>query len=101
MNAENFENFQGPVIALQDPRFTTAYSDNYRGPLFFRQNNFYLPVAVSEEWCEPGYQPVRKDKGYSLTVNDYPFHSIQYGGPMWSQYVHTPLKTYNEKIIND
>lgn len=86
---------------LPDPRYITNYSDNYKGPLFFRQNKFYMPAAAYEKYCNPGYQPTRKDKGYSLTVNDYPFHDIQYGGPMWSKYVHTPFKTENEHIVNN
>ena len=81
-------------MALPDPRFTTAYSDNYKGPLFFRQNTFLLPSSVNEVFCEPGYQPKKIDKGYALTYNDYTFHNINYG-PWWSDYVHTPFKTRN------
>lgn len=84
-----------------DPRFTTDYSDNYKGELFFRQRRFLLPVSTQEKFCNPGYQPKREDKGYALTVNDYPFHDIHYGGPMWSQYVHTPFKTWNKPFTNN
>lgn len=80
---------------LPDPRFTTYYADDYRGPWFHRQCNMFLPSSVDEEWCEPGYQPTRPDKGVALLVNDYPFHPIQYGGSRWPLVVHTNLVTDN------
>jgi len=73
---------------MQDPRFTTKYSDNYQGPFFFRQNTFLLPSSVNEVYCRPGYQPVRPNKGVELTVNDYPFQAINYGGGLWKNYVY-------------
>lgn len=79
---------------MTDPRFTTKYSDQPDGPFFFRQHRFLLPPTVYEQYCEPGYQPRRQDKGFDVTVNDYPFQNINYGG-LWSNYVHTPFKTYN------
>lgn len=85
---------------VPDPRFTTQYSDNYKGPLFFRQRQFYLPVSTQEKWCEPGYMPKKQDKGYALTYNDYTFQNINYG-PSWAPYVHTPFLTENEPIINN
>lgn len=81
--------------ALPDPRFTTYYAEDYRGVLFHRQRCMYLPSSVYEKWCEPGYQPKRPDKGFALTVNDYPFHPIQYGGSRWPVVVHTDLITDN------
>lgn len=83
------------MCELPDPRFTTHYADDYRGVLFHRQCNLYLPSSVHEKWCEPGYQPKRLDKGVALTVNDYPFHSIQYGGSRWPSVVYTNLITDN------
>jgi hypothetical protein len=81
---------------LPDPRFTTNFAFDHQGSWFHRStNNFQLPASVNETWCRPGYQPKRDDKGYKLTVNDYPFHSIQYGGPAWSNVVHTPFQTDN------
>lgn len=79
---------------MMDPRFTTNYSDNFQGTFSFRSNKFYMPAGVNEKWCEPGYQPKRQDKGFSLTINDYPF-TYNYYGPSWANYVHTPFKTPN------
>lgn len=80
---------------MNDPRFTTQYSDNYKGPFFFRQNTFLLPESVNEVWCHPGYQKKRPAKGFDVTVNDYSADRLNYGGPYWSQVVHTPFKTRN------
>jgi hypothetical protein len=90
----------GNMAGLPDPRFTTVHTSDYKGPLFNEgldsgTRKFYLPATVNEVWCRPGYQPKRPDKGVKLTVNDYPFHPIQYGGPNWAQVVHTPFKTDN------
>jgi len=92
----------------RDPRFTTVYEvDRTLAPRRGRMltsptpSDSYLeevkmmPASAYETWCEPGYQPKRPDKGISLTVNDYPFHNIQYGGPSWAGVVNTPFKTYN------
>ncbi len=82
---------------LPDPRYTTDYASNYKGTLFHSRTDgkFYVPAAVNEQMCRPGYQPKRPDKGYALTVNDYSFHPIQYGGSQWPTVVHTPLETDN------
>jgi hypothetical protein len=86
-----------------DPRYLTTYADRYEGPNFYSQlkssgiqnsnskPKFLLPASVNEKWCEPGYQPKRLDAGYALTVNDYPFHPIKYGGSNWPYVVHTPF----------
>jgi len=79
---------------MNDPRFTTAYSDNYKGQFFFRQNQFLVPASVNEVWIEPGYNKVRKDKGFDVTVNDYSPDRLNYGGN-WQWAVHTPFKTPN------
>jgi hypothetical protein len=78
---------------LPDPRFTTAHTSDAK--YNHHPQVFYLPPTVEEKWCRPGYQPKRPDKGFDLTVNDYPFHPIQYGGANWSQVVHTPFHTNN------
>ena len=78
---------------LLDPRFTTEHYRPVAG--YGRKGKFYLPQLVNETWCRPGYQPTRPDKGYDLTVNDYPFHNIQYGGENWARVVNTPFTTYN------
>lgn len=82
---------------LPDPRFTTTYAMDYKGPPFRHTGDgtFYLPPTVNEVWCRPGYQSKRPNKGVVLTVNDYPFHHIQYGGPAWAEVVNTPFQTDN------
>jgi hypothetical protein len=80
---------------LPDPRFSTLYNAEYKGLLFQRQNTLFVPAFALEKWCEPGYQPKKPDKGFSLTVNDYTFHNINYGGGMWPTVVHTPFKSPN------
>jgi len=82
-------------MALPDPRFTTTHTSNYKGRLYQYGDRMQLPATVAETWCAPGYQPKRPDKGIQLTVNDYPFHPIQYGGPKWAEVVHTPFQTDN------
>lgn len=77
----------------KDPRMATVYASDQK-PII-NPNKFYLPKITTEQWCRPGYQPKRLDKGIKLTVNDYPFHNIQYGGPAWAQVVHTPFQTDN------
>lgn len=95
------EKLSSSMATLPDPRFTTDYASDYTGPLFHRgdargnANTFYLPASVNEHYCRPGYQPKRPNKGVALTVNDYPFHHIQYGGPAWAEVVHTPFHTDN------
>ena len=82
------------MTTLPDPRFSTVYADDYKGVLFYNQpcpQNFLMPASAYEKWCEPGYQPKRPDKGVALTVNDYPFHPIQYGGSRWPLVVYTNL----------
>jgi hypothetical protein len=86
---------QRPSRSLPDPRFTTAYAGEYKGPLFHQQNNIYLPASVMERWCEPGYRQKRPDKGIYLTVNDYQYNPIQYGGGLWPNVVYTPFKSDN------
>lgn len=83
-------------MSLPDPRFTTRYEQDHRGP-WFHQNRgcsplptLTLPSSTQEVWCEPGYQSKRPNKGVMLTVNDYPFHPIQYTGSLWPSVVHTP-----------
>ena len=85
------------MARLPDPRFSTVHASDYKGVLFHerRDCNFYLPPTVNEVWCRPGYQPKRPDKGVQLTVNDYPFHPIQYGGSRWPLVVNTPFQTDN------
>lgn len=84
-------------MALKDPRFTTEYSADYNGTLYFRQNPqvVSIPAFALEEWCEPGYQPKQPNKGYTLTVNDYTFHNIKYGGGLWPNVVYTPFDSPN------
>lgn len=77
------------MASLRDPRFTTEYNSDFIGHRFEHCDKFYLPAYAIEKWCEPGYQPVRENKGYDLTVNDYPFHEIHYGGPEWAKFVYT------------
>lgn len=81
---------------MQDPRYTTFHASDYKGTLFHERKDgvFYLPATTREIWCRPGYQPKREDKGVSLTVNDYTYHSLQYGGK-WSKVVNTPFKDDN------
>ena len=85
-----------------DPRFTTQYTADYKGPLFYQKFNpeklptVYLPASVTEVWCEPGYQKKQPNKGVELTVNDYrEGHKIFYGGGLWPKYVFTPFKDNN------
>jgi len=82
---------------IPDPRFTTVHATDFKGPFFYQRigETFYLPPTVNEVWCRPGYQQKRPNKGIALTVNDYPFHHIQYGGPAWAEVVNTPFKTNN------
>jgi len=92
-------------MTLPDPRYTTTYAATYTPPgsRWFHERtpdkngkvNFYLPASTEETWCRPGYQPKREDKGYKLTVNDYPFHPIFHGGSLWPTVVHTPYHTDN------
>ncbi|HMP28156.1 MAG TPA: hypothetical protein PKD85_01065 [Saprospiraceae bacterium] len=87
-------------MSLPDPRFETLYSSNYKGPLFWKNasqqpSTVSIPSFALEKWCEPGYQPTRPNKGVKLTVNDYPFHNIQYGGGLWPTVVYTDLDTPN------
>lgn len=84
------------ATSLPDPRFQTVYAADYRGVLYHRQRRMRIPLVTKERWCEPGYQPKRLDKGVMLTVNDYPFHYIHYGGPNWSKVVYTDEPDYNE-----
>lgn len=69
-----------------DPRFTTMYEGNYT----MKKSNMTIPRFSIEKWCEPGYQEKRPNKGYVLTVNDYPFNkSLKYSGGIWDKYVYT------------
>ena len=88
--------------ALPDPRFATTYRIDYKGAPYYthftndpRTARITLPSVIGEVWCRPGYQPTRLNKGYELTVNDYPFHSIQYGGSLWPNVVYTDLVSDN------
>ena len=83
---------------LQDPRYTTSYAYQYRGPLFHRQDDcnnilphFLLPASTMEKWCRPGYQPERPNKGSLLLINYYPYHPIEYD-KTWSSEVYSPLE---------
>jgi hypothetical protein len=85
---------------LLDPRFNTMYVNNYNGPLFYQNAReplptLQVPAFAVEQWCEPGYQPKRPNKGVMLTVNDYTFHNIEYGGGLWPSVVYTPFHTPN------
>lgn len=83
---------------MVDPRFSTVHAYDFNGAPFYefkKGSPFYLPATVNEVWCKPGYQPKRPNKGIQLTVNDYPFHHIQYGGPKWAEVVNTPFQTDN------
>lgn len=87
-------------MSLPDPRFTTEYRSDHKGELFWKkasrqQSTVSIPAFALEKWCEPGYQPQRPNKGVKLTVNDYPFHNIQYGGGLWPEVVYTDLDTPN------
>ena len=85
-------------MSLPDPRFATTYRADFKGRPYnthVRAGYITLPSVVGELWCRPGYQPTRLNKGYELTVNDYPFHSIQYGGSLWPTVVYTDLVTDN------
>src|SRR5437016_14352316 len=81
----------------KDPRFNTEWSCN--DPLtlkhrFFKcpyPSSIYLPKsAVIRPKCDPeaGYQPQRRDKGYDLTVNDYPLSNVTLNGPGRTPYVY-------------
>lgn len=83
------------IMSLPDPRYQTKYSDSYVGPLFFLQKKMIIPSSTQEVWCEPGYQPKRDPKGFDVTINDYTFTDMYYGGPNWDKVVHTPYKSYN------
>lgn len=85
------------IKKLPDPRWSTDHAMDHTGSFFHERpyNTIYLPPTVNEVWCRPGYQPKRPNKGTQLTVNDYPFHHIQYGGPKWASVVNTPFQTDN------
>ena len=90
------------MAVLPDPRFNTTYRVDFKGtPYYTHQRSGYIvmPSFVYEKWCRPGYQPVRPDKGYDLTVNDYTFHNIQYGGSLWPTVVYTDMPDDNDSPI--
>lgn len=85
-------------MSLPDPRFLTDYRTDFKGPPYYthvRNGHITLPSVVGEIWCRPGYQPTRLNKGVELTVNDYPFHPIQYGGSLWPSVVYTTMPDDN------
>lgn len=87
---------------MLDPRYTTQYTEDYKGPMFYQKlepgklQTVFLPASVMEKWCEPGYQKKQPNKGVELTVNDYGVaQQIYYGGGQWPNYVYTPFITPN------
>ena len=85
------------MATYKDPRFTTDYSFNYKGPLALSNGVLVFPGSVIPiEPCAPGYQPKRYDLQYETTVNDYPFHSVEFN-ESWRGI--TPLASpYNEQF---
>ena len=87
-----------PNVYLNDPRFNTDYAADYQGPWFQHATTFYIPSILVDEdeamGCGngriPGYQKPRSNKGYYLTIDDYPFHNIYHHGGIWSTVVNTP-----------
>jgi len=79
-----------------DPRFETSYVADYQGVWSWRKDSMMIPSWLAEPNCcmqdgepvSPGYRPKRQDKGYDLTVNDYPYHRVQLRGGMWSNVVY-------------
>jgi hypothetical protein len=64
-----------------DPRFETDYVRQYKGEWYHNQCKLYVPEVVLDGPCcngiAGGYQFQRPNKGYALTVNDYPYHNVQ------------------------
>ena len=90
------------MAALPDPRFNTVYRADFRGRPFYTHisnGHVTMPSFAYERWIRPGYQPVRPNKGYELTVNDYTFHNIMYGGSLWPTVVHTTMPDDNDSPI--
>jgi hypothetical protein len=90
---------------VPDPRFHTKYLADYRGPYFQNQKTMWIPVvAVEQECCDGdvavpgGYQHSRKNKGFDLLVNDYPFHNVNDVGGMWPEFVYYKRDYYNPKV---
>lgn len=100
--------------ALPDPRFITRYAADWNPssadilstdvdgnrPWFHQQNKFYVPLdSFINEGCGPGgnyvpgYQRKRPDDGFTLTVNDYPFHPVELSNGLWP--LVTPQKLKN------
>lgn len=84
---------------MQDPRFNTVFesrirSENLPVTNISRQqylnelNRQIVPASAYEVWCMPGYQPVRPNKGYVFSVDDYPFSPVKNCGGLWPQYVY-------------
>jgi hypothetical protein len=81
-----------------DPRFHTNYQADYQGPWLQHSSRFYIPSIIADygEYVGcgnsqiPGYRQKRDDKGFALTINDYPFHNIYFHGGIWDEYVYTP-----------
>ncbi len=100
-----------------DPRFTTNYladflpstevfydttSCKHGGPWFHNSHKLYIPeyvanpgnsCSITDTTSCCGYAPKRADKGYDLTVNDYPYNNVALTGGLWNKYVfplHSP-----------
>lgn len=89
-----------------DPRFTTDWAYTWKDtpdPWFYHKPGagtkqgfshiLQIPkAALDKEECwnnVPGYNSLRPDKNYKLTVNDYPYHNVNLFGQGWSPYVYT------------
>jgi hypothetical protein len=83
-----------------DPRFDTDYLADYRGIWFQNSKVLTVPSVVLEkcdnlECCQPGYRQKRPDKGYDLSVDDYPLHPVKLSGGMWPDVVYPPKPRYH------
>lgn len=83
--------------------FYDTTSCKHGGPWFHQSKKLFVPLYVANPsilgHCDStkcqikntslcaGYNPVRADKGYMLTVNDYPYDNVELIGGNWNQYV--------------
>ena len=82
---------------MQDPRFITFYAADYKGQPYFGGGRTIVPdYAVEQNCCMPGYQPTRPDKGWKLSVTDYPFHNIQMQNGLWPEF--TPSRDGGRRV---
>lgn len=89
--------------------FYDAQSFKHGGPWFHQSTKFFVPNwgfcqskmnsrngdstnrypnngVIAPISCE--YAPERRNKGYALTVNDYPFNNVELVGGQWPKYVY-------------